>query len=78
MWISILLNALLLWILFELKIYNPFGIAIILGVAGWLYKSNVTEGFDYMPDSHKTTCAKGSVPAGNGLDCKIPSDRFGL
>uniref|UniRef100_A0A6C0CUL7 Uncharacterized protein n=1 Tax=viral metagenome TaxID=1070528 RepID=A0A6C0CUL7_9ZZZZ len=32
----------------------------------------------YMPDSHHTTCAKGSVPATNGLDCKIPTDRYGL
>jgi hypothetical protein len=36
------------------------------------------ESFDYMPDSHKTTCAKGSVPAGNGLDCKLPTDIYGL
>lgn len=32
----------------------------------------------YMPDSHHTTCAKGSVPAKNGLDCKLPTDRYGL
>jgi hypothetical protein len=31
-----------------------------------------------MPDSQKTTCAKGSVPAGNGLDCKLPTDIYGL
>jgi hypothetical protein len=36
------------------------------------------EGFQYMPDSRDTTCAKGSVPAGNGLDCKLPTDRYGL
>jgi hypothetical protein len=33
---------------------------------------------NYMPDSQKTTCAKGSVPAGNGLDCRIPTDIYGL
>jgi len=38
----------------------------------------VREGFDYMPDSHKTTCAAGSVPAENGLDCKLPTDIYGL
>lgn len=32
----------------------------------------------YMPDSHITTCAKGSVPAKNGLDCKLPTDIYGL
>jgi len=32
----------------------------------------------YMPDSHHTTCAKGSVPAKNGLDCKLPTDIYGL
>lgn len=31
-----------------------------------------------MPDSRKTSCAKGSVPAGNGLDCKLPTDIYGL
>jgi hypothetical protein len=31
-----------------------------------------------MPDSRKTTCAKGSVPAENGLDCKLPTDIYGL
>jgi hypothetical protein len=32
----------------------------------------------YMPDSRITTCAKGSVPAKNGLDCKLPTDIYGL
>jgi hypothetical protein len=39
------------------------------------------EGFqsgDFKPDSRNTSCAMGSVPGGNGLDCRIPTDRYGL
>ena len=48
---------------------------MLYSLSGLIYS---VERFDYMPDSHKTTCAKGSVPAANGLDCKLPSDRYGL
>lgn len=41
-------------------------------------KPTTGKGDGYMPDSHHTTCAKGSVPAANGLDCKLPTDRYGL
>jgi hypothetical protein len=41
----------------------------------------IQEGFsagDSKPDSRNTSCAMGSVPGENGLDCKIPTDRYGL
>lgn len=58
---------------------NPVLLTLIFVVLyHFVGKILMREGFDYMPDSHKTTCAKGSVPAANGLDCKIPSDRYGL
>jgi len=43
--------------------------------------SPLLEGFqsgDFKPDSRVTSCARGSVPGDNGLDCRIPTDRYGL
>jgi len=43
--------------------------------------SPMLEGFqsgDFKPDSRVTSCAMGSVPGENGLDCRIPTDRYGL
>ena len=43
--------------------------------------SPLLEGFqsgDFKPDSRVTSCAMGSVPGENGLDCRIPTDRYGL
>jgi hypothetical protein len=61
---------------------DPIVLAVIFALLHYVLSNYLRpilmERFDYMPDSHKTTCAAGSVPAGNGLDCKIPSDRFGL
>ena len=47
-------------------------------LSGTPLKLTAGKGHGYMPDSHHTTCAKGSVPAANGLDCKLPTDRYGL
>jgi hypothetical protein len=47
-------------------------------LSGTPLKLTAGKGGGYMPDSHHTTCAKGSVPAKNGLDCKLPTDIYGL
>ena len=53
---------------------------IICGLLIMLFQYLFREGFinGQMPDSSKTSCAKGSVPATNGLDCKLPKDIYGL
>ena len=84
MWKWALFNGALFWIVMYLGTKNHVHallLAVIFAVVHHVLGKQlkpVIEGFDYMPDSHKTTCAKGSVPAGNGLDCKLPSDRYGL
>jgi hypothetical protein len=81
MWKWTLFNGALFWVVCYLGTknhVNSFFLAMIFAVLHHLIGKKMIEGFDYMPDSHKTSCAAGSVPAGNGLDCKIPSDRFGL
>jgi hypothetical protein len=84
MWKWALFNGALFWLVSAVgDIYriSPLLLAVIFAVLHHLLGKQVmrlTEGFDYMPDSHKTTCAKGSVPAANGLDCKLPTDRYGL
>ena len=81
MWKWALFNAALFWVISYLGTKNhvhSFLLAVIFAVVHHLLGKQLIEGFDYMPDSRKTTCAKGSVPAGNGLDCKLPSDIYGL
>ena len=82
MWKWLVFNTALFWLVSYLGTKNHVHaiiLAVIFGVVHhFLGKRFLSEGFDYMPDSHKTTCAKGSVPAANGLDCKLPSDRYGL
>lgn len=75
-------NTALFWVVTYLGTKNHIHallLAVIFAVIHhFLGKHLMREGFNYMPDSRKTTCAKGSVPAANGLDCKLPSDRYGL
>ena len=81
MWGEVFFNALLFLVISEIGRYEHIGeysLALIFGLVHYLLRERSIEGFNYMPDSHKTTCAKGSVPAANGLDCKLPSDRYGL
>jgi len=81
MWKSLLFNTALFWVVvYFVKCYNinALLLAVIFAVIHHLLGKQLIEGFDYMPDSRKTTCAKGSVPAANGLDCKLPTDRYGL
>jgi len=82
MWKSLVFNGALFWVVCYLGTKNNVNsllLALIFAVLHHvLRKQLLVERFDYMPDSHKTTCAKGSVPAANGLDCKLPSDRYGL
>jgi len=81
MWKSLLFNTALFWVVVYFgKCYNinALLLAVIFAVIHHLLGKQLIEGFDYMPDSRKTTCAKGSVPAANGLDCKLPTDRYGL
>ena len=63
-------------------LYVVAALALLYMFSGQLSESplKITAGKadGYMPDSHYTTCAKGSVPARNGLDCKLPTDRYGL
>jgi hypothetical protein len=78
---EIIFNALLFLMVSEIGEYEhieKYVLAFIFALVQYLLRFRPIEGFNYMPDSHKTTCAKGSVPAGNGLDCKLPSDRYGL
>ena len=74
-------NTALFWLVSYLGTKNHVHallLAVIFAVVHHFLGKQLIEGFDYMPDSHKTTCAKGSVPAANGLDCKLPTDRYGL
>jgi hypothetical protein len=74
-------NTALFWVVSYLGTKNHIHallLAVIFAVVHHFLGKRLIEGFDYMPDSRKTTCAKGSVPAGNGLDCKLPTDRYGL
>jgi len=81
MWKWLLFNTALFWVVSYLGTKNHIDallLAVIFAVVHHLLGKQLIEGFDYMPDSRKTTCAKGSVPAANGLDCKLPTDRYGL
>ena len=83
MWKWIGINAALFWIVGYLGMRYKVSMIVRAIIFALLHNivihyMRVHERFDYMPDSHKTTCAKGSVPAENGLDCKLPSDRYGL
>lgn len=81
MWKWALFNAALFYVVSYLGTKNHVHallLAVIFAAIHHFLGKQLIEGFDYMPDSHKTTCAKGSVPAGNGLDCKLPTDRYGL
>jgi hypothetical protein len=74
-------NTALFWVVSYLGTKNHIHallLAVIFAVVHHFLGKRLIEGFDYMPDSRKTTCAKGSVPAANGLDCKLPTDRYGL
>jgi hypothetical protein len=50
----------------------------VLAIACLGYRLLNTRDYFGMPDSRITKCAEGSVPARNGLDCKLPKDRYGL
>lgn len=84
MWKWAVFNGVLFYIVSYLGTKNHVdaaALAVIFGVVHTLLgkrAKRMIEGFQYMPDSRDTTCAKGSVPAGNGLDCKLPTDRYGL
>jgi len=82
MWKWLLFNGALFWAVSYLGSKNDISPVVLAAIFAVLHHVLCTtvmrEGFSYMPDSHKTTCAKGSVPAGNGLDCKLPTDRYGL
>jgi len=81
MWKWALFNAALFYVVSYLGTKNHVHallLAVIFALLHHLFGRRLIEGFDYMPDSRKTTCAKGSVPAGNGLDCKLPTDIYGL
>ena len=81
MWKWALFNAALFYVVSYLGTNNhvsALALAVIFAAIHHFLGKQLIEGFDYMPDSRKTTCAKGSVPAGNGLDCKLPTDRYGL
>ena len=79
MWKWTVFNAVLFYVVSYLGTKNHLdaaALAVIFGVVHtFLGKQakRMIEGFQYMPDSRVTTCANGSVPAGNGLDCKLPS-----
>jgi len=82
MWKWLLFNTALFWLVSYLGTKNHVHavlLAVIFAVVHhFLRRQLMREGFNYMPDSRKTTCAPGSVPADNGLDCKLPTDRYGL
>jgi hypothetical protein len=81
MWKWALFNAALFYAVSYLGTKNHVHallLAVIFALLHHLFGRQLIEGFDYMPDSRKTTCAKGSVPAENGLDCKLPTDIYGL
>jgi hypothetical protein len=79
MWSRLLLTGVLFYLVSYLGTKNHIHaglLAIIFAVAHYILETRAIERF--MPDSRNTTCAKGSVPAGNGLDCKLPTDIYGL
>jgi hypothetical protein len=82
MWKWAVFNAVLFYVVSYLGTKNHVhaaALAVIFAVVHHFLGKQMIEGFEgYMPDSHKTTCAKGSVPAANGLDCRIPTDIYGL
>lgn len=82
MWKSLLFNFVLFYAvtyLGEKNHISPLALAALFVAAHYFLGRLINrEEFNYMPDSHKTTCPEGSVPAENGLDCKLPTDRYGL
>ena len=83
MWKRALADAVLFFVVSYLGMKNNVPLLLLAVIFAGLhavmcYCMKRYEYFDYMPDSRKTTCAKGSVYADNGLDCKIPSDIYGL
>ena len=81
MWKWLLFNTALFWVVSYLGTKNHVHallLAVIFAIIHHFVGKKLIEGFDYKPDSRKTSCAPGSVPAQNGLDCKLPTDRYGL
>ena len=81
MWKWLLFNSALFWVVSYLGTKNHVhaaALAVIFAIVHHFVGKKLIEGFDYKPDSRKTSCAPGSVPAQNGLDCKLPTDRYGL
>uniref|UniRef100_A0A6C0JK01 Uncharacterized protein n=1 Tax=viral metagenome TaxID=1070528 RepID=A0A6C0JK01_9ZZZZ len=81
MWKWAVFNAALFYIVSYLGTKNHIHallLALIFAVLHHFFGKQLIEGFTSLPDSRKTSCAKGSVPAGNGLDCKLPTDIYGL
>jgi hypothetical protein len=81
MWKWLLFNSALFWVVSYLGTKNHVHallLAVIFAIVHHFVGKKLIEGFDYKPDSRKTSCAPGSVPADNGLDCKLPTDRYGL
>ena len=81
MWKWLLFNSALFWVVSYLGTKNHVHallLAVIFAIVHHFVGKKLIEGFDYKPDSSKTSCAPGSVPADNGLDCKLPTDRYGL
>lgn len=84
MWKWAVFNAALFYVVSYLGTKNHVHAALLAVIFAAVHHllgkqaKKMIEGFQYMPDTHDTTCAKGSVPAGNGLDCKLPTDRYGL
>jgi hypothetical protein len=81
MWKWLLFNSALFWVVSYLGTKNHVHaalLAVIFAIVHHFVGKKLIEGFDYKPDSRKTPCAPGSVPAQNGLDCKLPTDKYGL
>lgn len=81
MWKWLLFNSALFWVVSYLGTKNHVHaalLAVIFAIIHHFVGKKLIERFDYKPDSRKTSCAPGSVPAQNGLDCKLPTDRYGL
>lgn len=81
MWKWLLFNSALFWVVSYLGTKNHVHallLAVIFAIVHHFVGKKLIEGFDYKPDSRKTSCAPGSVPAQNGLDCKLPTDKYGL
>jgi len=82
-WLTFLINVALFFGIVHLGMLLHVHVlfrAIAFAILSHLIFSVVRESYGnyMMPDSHKTTCAKGSVPGANGLDCIIPTDIYGL